>query len=1005
MAFNKAKALHEAEKSVSQGKTSQAIKQYQDIFDRDPSDLAVLNTIGDLYVREKNLAEAFKQFHKLADLFVQEGFTVKAIAIHKKISKLDPNSVEPLLKLAELYHVQGLGREARDQYLQALEFYKKKNQNDKALEILRKILQLDPENITARARVAMFCEQAGQKAEAAQVYLETAEMAFRRGDTATAESTLKKALELGPENLQATLLRARLALSRQDPEEAEKIIASAPELEAVPAARDLLLEAYLAGHKLAEAEKLVLQVYRASSGDFAPLASFSALCLEKGDVDAAYQPLAAVADELIEQKNTGPLMECLHRIWSKNAQHLPTLELLYQVCSRTADEFTLPEVLEALGHAYVQAGELEKSEKAYEKLAHREPENEHYKDLLRQVLQKQGKEVVTARAEELSQREIALTPEPEVVAAAPAEDAEQAAKVKQALENSDLFARYNLPEKAVAELEKVLVLYPDQVEIHNRILEICRKNFPDRAAQAANALAGIFAKRGDLASAKKYEVMGAAKGVPAAFEEPPQPPAPVEVEIPIAPPSAAPQEFDLSAGISPEVTEAPAPPVAPSPAEIPFDLSTPTVPAAPPTEAQEIDLSAEWEAAVAPAVESQPTPAAPPEAPAFDFEESRVEIDFYLENDFVDEARRVVEQLEEKFPGHEQVAALRQRVEAQLKAAAAPAPAEAVGAPAVPEAAPIPSAPLAQPSVLEAAPVPLEPAEAVGAPAVPEAAPIPPAPLAQPSVLEAAPVPLEPAEAVGALAMPEAAPIPPAPLAQPSAEEWELPSSYAGPTAPPPPVAEPPSPTPVTETLPAQAAPAPAGGADLLGELAGGWASSLEGLEEPVPPPAPAVSAAPPPAPAAETAASLFSGLLEEMGEPLVVVGAGQDDPETHYNLGVAFREMGLLDEAIGEFQKVLKGAGKGNYPPHFLQACSLLALCFMDKKMPAIAAKWYLRALETPSLDEEASLALQYDLGVAYEQTGDTRTALERFTEVYSQNIDFRDVAEKIRVLQQKVS
>ena len=43
------------------------------------------------------------------------------------------------------------------------------------------------------------------------------------------------------------------------------------------------------------------------------------------------------------------------------------------------------------------------------------------------------------------------------------------------------------------------------------------------------------------------------------------------------------------------------------------------------------------------------------------------------------------------------------------------------------------------------------------------------------------------------------------------------------------------------------------------------------------------------------------------------------------------------------------------------------------------------------------------YDLGVAYEQAGNTRTALEKFSEVYSQNIDFRDVAEKIRILQQK--
>jgi tetratricopeptide (TPR) repeat protein len=151
--------------------------------------------------------------------------------------------------------------------------------------------------------------------------------------------------------------------------------------------------------------------------------------------------------------------------------------------------------------------------------------------------------------------------------------------------------------------------------------------------------------------------------------------------------------------------------------------------------------------------------------------------------------------------------------------------------------------------------------------------------------------------------------------------------------------------------------------------------------------------------------ASPLSGLLEEMGESAGGVTAEPEDRETHYNLGVAFREMGLLEEAIGEFQKVLKGAGRGDYPPNFLQACSLLALCFMDKKMPAIAAKWYIRALETPSLDEEAALALQYDLGLAYEQAGDRRAALEKFTEVYSQNIDFRDVAEKIRVLQQKVS
>jgi len=167
-------------------------------------------------------------------------------------------------------------------------------------------------------------------------------------------------------------------------------------------------------------------------------------------------------------------------------------------------------------------------------------------------------------------------------------------------------------------------------------------------------------------------------------------------------------------------------------------------------------------------------------------------------------------------------------------------------------------------------------------------------------------------------------------------------------------------------------------------------------------PPPPAASKTQPSAAPSEAEVSPLSGLLDELGEP-GTGAATQDDLETHYNLGVAFREMGLLDEAIGEFQKVLKGAQKGSYPANFLQACSLLAVCFMDKGMPQIAAKWYLRALETPDLDEESTLALEYDLGVAYEQVGDTHSALARFSEVDSQNIDYRDVAEKIRVLQQK--
>src|SRR5208282_1320374 len=482
MALTKAKALQEAEKSVAQGKIAQAIKQYQEILDNDPSDVSLLNTVGDLYIRDRNTTEGLKQFHKLAEAYVHEGFNVKAIAIYKKISKVDPNSMDILLKLAELYQLQGLSREAREQYLQATEFFKKRNQTDRALEVLRKLVQLDPENVNFRNRLATELEQAGKREEAAHAYLESAEILLHRDDQVGAETPLKKAADLDPKNAKIQVLRARVAIARQQPEEAERIINASPELQSDPAGKRILLDAYLGARKLPEAGKLALEVFHANPTDFAPVSSLSALLVEKGDLDEAYQLLASVADPLIGQNNAGPLLEALRVIWNKAPKHIPTLELMHRICERTADELTLPEVLEALGRAHEQAGDLEKAEAAYRKLTEREPENENYHGLLNAVQQKLGREVKpvesVSRQMALGAAEEEIPPEPAGV------DANQEAMVKEAFENSDLFARYNLTEKAIAELEKVLQIYPDQVNVHRRILEISRKGFPERGAAA-----------------------------------------------------------------------------------------------------------------------------------------------------------------------------------------------------------------------------------------------------------------------------------------------------------------------------------------------------------------------------------------------------------------------------------------------------------------------------------------------------------------------------------------
>jgi tetratricopeptide (TPR) repeat protein len=142
----------------------------------------------------------------------------------------------------------------------------------------------------------------------------------------------------------------------------------------------------------------------------------------------------------------------------------------------------------------------------------------------------------------------------------------------------------------------------------------------------------------------------------------------------------------------------------------------------------------------------------------------------------------------------------------------------------------------------------------------------------------------------------------------------------------------------------------------------------------------------------------VFDEFRSELGE----MGAEEEeDLETHYNLGIAFREMGLLEEAISEFQKVAKATDRGRPFPYTMQCCTLLGLAFMDKGQPGVAAIWYDRALHTPDLDPESILALRYDLGVAQESAGEPVAALKTFSQVYAMNIDYRDVGERIAALQ----
>ncbi|HEY7728886.1 MAG TPA: tetratricopeptide repeat protein [Candidatus Eisenbacteria bacterium] len=123
------------------------------------------------------------------------------------------------------------------------------------------------------------------------------------------------------------------------------------------------------------------------------------------------------------------------------------------------------------------------------------------------------------------------------------------------------------------------------------------------------------------------------------------------------------------------------------------------------------------------------------------------------------------------------------------------------------------------------------------------------------------------------------------------------------------------------------------------------------------------------------------------------------EDHESHYDLGMAYMEMGLYDEAIGEFQVASKGTSDE------LKCLEMIALCFLEKNEPSAAARELAHALELPGHGPEETISIRYNLGVAHERLGNLDRALQHYEEVYLLNVDFLKVAQKVKELKQKLA
>ncbi len=214
--MDKNKILDAAAKLVAKGAYDKAIREYSKVLDVDPKDVRVLHKLGELYEKKNDTVQAATFFTRVAESYANDGFSMKAIALFKKVLKLDPSLIDINFKLAELHQQHQLMSEAMA-YYQAVANHHDKNGNVRAsLDILKKMVDLDPENVASRIKLAELYARESMNAEAQQEFRRAAEYLKRNSRLDDYLRVAERLVALDPSDFQLSRELAGQYLQKGD---------------------------------------------------------------------------------------------------------------------------------------------------------------------------------------------------------------------------------------------------------------------------------------------------------------------------------------------------------------------------------------------------------------------------------------------------------------------------------------------------------------------------------------------------------------------------------------------------------------------------------------------------------------------------------------------------------------------------------------------------------------------------------------------------------------------
>jgi tetratricopeptide (TPR) repeat protein len=986
MAIQRDKIIASAEKLVAKGKIEPAIKEYERLLDDNPSDVNTLNRIGDLWVRINRNDEAVKVFGRIADHYSKDGFFLKAIAIYKKINKLDPSKLDIYAKLADLYGKQGLAMEAKSQYQVLADYYLKHGDPGNALAIYRKISELDPNSINVHVKLADLYSQNNQTKEALKEYDRVGRMLLKRGMLDEAVQVFKKALKIDAGNIELVESLVTALLEAKDYDNAIQIVqasietsADNPRLLAIYG-RILMTKGDMKGARAALERAL-----SRDANDVSVRETLADLYVRIGNADGALEMLSPVVEKALGRGERASAVEILNRILRVDPGHTPTLERLVAIYSRLNEETNILSSMSSLAEAHVAKGHYEKAADVLEKLIQREPQNAQHRTKLQFVRsQMGGVDTLPVRPKET---DIPLAPlSMEIDEPVPTFDSfDEGPALSFDLDASeplelDLDSGFESPapvaappppprpsppepppslrlqsavEQAAVDLDQEAGEDLDFITEHITEAEVFAKyGLAEKATEHLRAvierapkhltahekLYRILLEEGDIAGARaaanQYIGVLQERGNFSTIESVRdefvmrghalEPPAPKPA--PTRPPTmerALPTPEEEAEELSFDLDSgAPEFEMPAESAEPQFSFDVPE-----PEPAFEPGPAFEMPSFEMPSFEPEPVVEPLPPVEEFSFESPAALPEF--------DAQPVFEPAPFNEPSAEELRELDFYIEQELFDEARQK------LDALDTQFPGDAAVAKRRTQFQAA------IDSITAAAPPSADSFAPQVLSRDEIES---------ELLSALPDDDDDFFTPAPPPPPPPPRAPLPP-------PPPPVHE--------ENLFADE--------DDFFDLAAELESELEEESE-------------------EVSLSEEEQSLEEIFKEFkkgVEQQLDSEDYDTHYNLGIAYKEMGLIDEAIGEFQLASKD------PMRAVECASMLGLCFLEKGMPQLAIKWYRKGLEMPEITPEEHVGLLYDLGSAYVEVGDTDNAQKAFVEVYGLNTNYRDIVTRIKQLE----